>query len=73
MTTIIPSEVVPDRLQAVFIRGHLRCFSVGLKNSRMSGTQLLKLTSRITGRTYKRGQYKAALDDINKFLEENPV
>ena len=56
--------------QAAVIRGHLRLLIAGMKNSRMSGTQVLDAASSITGTKYKRGQYKAALDDIQRFIAE---
>ena len=59
-----------DRFQAALIRGHLRLHIAGMKHSKMTGTQLLAAASNITGKTYKRGQYKAALADIQAFIKE---
>jgi hypothetical protein len=41
--------------------------SVGLKNSKMSGKDILNAATRITGNTYKRGQYTLALKDLERF------
>ena len=60
-----------DSFQAVLIRGHLRMHIAGMKHSRMSGTKLLAAASTITGKPYKRGQYQAALNDIQAFIKEN--
>ena len=60
----------PRRLGAVLLRGHLKMLDVGMKNSRMSGTAILKKASELTGNKYKRGQYKAAIADLNNLIEE---
>lgn len=69
MVTIIPTEVGFDRLQAVFLRAHLRLLAVGMKNSSMSGTQILAKASALTGKTYKRGQYSLACKHIEEMLK----
>jgi hypothetical protein len=69
MVTIIPTEVGLDRLQAVFLKGHLKLLAAGMKNSTMSGTTILAKTSRITGKTYKRGQYEQARKDLEEMLK----
>ena len=57
-------------VQAIFLRGHLRLLAKGMKNSRLTGTQILSAATAVTGRSYKRGQYQAAIDDLNAKLEE---
>jgi len=42
----------------------------GMKNSRMSGTKILAKASELTGKNYKRGQYKIAIADLNNLIEE---
>jgi hypothetical protein len=37
----------------------------------MSGTTLLGKVSALTGRTYKRGQYQTAIDDLNTMETTN--
>lgn len=68
MTTIIPGTPTFDRFQAVLIRGHLRLLNAGMTNSRMSGTKILAAASRHTGKTYKRGQYAAAVADLTEMI-----
>jgi hypothetical protein len=68
MTTII--DTTGKRLQAVFLRGHLRLLAAGLKNSQLSGRDILAKASAVTGRTYKRGQYQTAIDDLNVIIKE---
>ena len=58
------------RLQAALLRGHLKMLDVGMKNSRMSGTKILAKASELTGKKYKRGQYKIAIADLNNLIEE---
>ncbi|QDP65322.1 MAG: hypothetical protein Unbinned200contig1000_62 [Prokaryotic dsDNA virus sp.] len=65
MVTLIQPD---NRLAAVFLKGHLKMLALGMKNSKLSGTQILKAASQITGKKYKRGQYKLALADIEEFL-----
>ena len=60
----------PRRFTAAMLRGHLKMLDAGMKNSRMSGTAILKKASELTGNKYKRGQYKAAIADLNNLIEE---
>lgn len=55
-------------MQLIFLRAHLRMLAAGMKNSRLSGTAILKLVSAHTGRDYKRGQYARALADVQELL-----
>ena len=64
--TLIENPARPEA-QAIFLKGHLKMLSLGMKNSRISGTQMLKLATNITGVKYKRGQYKEAIKDLNEF------
>jgi hypothetical protein len=59
----------PDRFAAVLLRGHVKMLAAGMRNSRMSGKALLAKVSELTGNTYKRGQYDAALADLNQLIE----
>lgn len=52
------------------LRGHLKMLDAGMKNSRMSGKAILDKASELTGNKYKRGQYKAAIADLNNLIEE---
>jgi hypothetical protein len=71
MTTYIDG---PDRASiALFLKAHLKMLSVGMTNSRFSGLDILKKASALTGKTYKRGQYDAALKDITALVSFDPV
>jgi hypothetical protein len=59
------------KVQALFLKQHLRLMAKGLKHSKMSGTALLAKVSALTGRTYKRGQYLQALNDLNTMETNN--
>ena len=67
MTTIQPAQYA--RFSSIILRGHLRLLAVGLKNSQLSGTAILAKATALTGRSYKRAQYKQAIDDLNALLE----
>ena len=68
MTTI--TDPGSDLVQAIFLKMHLGLLAKGMKNSRLTGTQILKAATAVTGRSYKRGQYQAAYDDLNAKLKE---
>jgi hypothetical protein len=68
--TLITNPADP-LVQAKFLRIHLKLMAKGLKHSRMSGTTLLGKVSALTGRTYKRGQYQTAIDDLNTMETTN--
>jgi hypothetical protein len=69
MTTITnPSDLT---FQAILLKGHLKLLSLGMKNSRMSGKDLLARASAITHVEYKRGQYDLAVADLVAFIKEN--
>jgi Tfp pilus assembly major pilin PilA len=70
MTTIYnPKESYV--FMALMLRGHLRLLDKGMKNSRMSGTKILKSAAQITGKPYKRGQYQQAIADLTAHIEEH--
>jgi hypothetical protein len=68
--TLITNPADP-LVQAKFLKIHLKLMAKGLKHSRMSGTTLLGKVSALTGRTYKRGQYQTAIDDLNTMETTN--
>ena len=57
------------KVQAIFLKGHLKLMSLGMKNSKMSGKQMLASATNITGQNYKRGQYIKALQDLEIFTK----
>jgi hypothetical protein len=68
MTTITnPSDLT---FQAILLKSHLKLFSLGMKNSRMSGKDVLSKASAITHVEYKRGQYDLAVADLVAFIKE---
>ena len=69
MTMIL--DPANPKVQALFLKQHLRLMAKGLKHSKMSGTALLGKVSALTGRTYKRGQYLQALNDLNTMETNN--
>lgn len=68
--TLITNPADP-MVQAKFLKIHLKLMAKGLKHSKMSGTTLLGKVSALTGRTYKRGQYQLAIDDLNTMDTNN--
>lgn len=58
------------RVQAVFLRAHLRCVAAGLQPSRgVRKGDLLAKAGNITGVAYKRGEYGRAIKDLTAFIE----
>ena len=55
-------------VQAAFLKAHLRMLSIGLKHSRMPAATILLKASALTGKPYKRGQYDAAIADLNAII-----
>jgi len=68
--TMIENPGRPE-IQAIFLMYHLKLLNLGMKHSRLSGKQMLKKASSITGATYKRGQYRQAISDL-KLWKDNP-
>jgi hypothetical protein len=67
MTTILnPAE---PRVQAVFLKGHCRLFAAGMKNSRMTATQLRAKCAANTKKTYKRTTpWKEIIGDLEEVI-----
>lgn len=68
MTTITDPD--SNRIQAVFLKGHLKLQSKGLKARGVSQKSLFEKTTAITGKKYKRGQFEEAIADLQKILDE---
>jgi hypothetical protein len=64
MTPTLPA------VQAIFLKGHLRLLAVGMRNSKLSGRALLDRASAITGKAYRRGQYDAAIADLQTVIDQ---
>lgn len=69
MTYTITDPASP-RVQAVFIRAHLRAVAAGMRpRAPMTRGGLLDLASSYTGKGYKLGQYQEAIADLTTFLD----
>lgn len=66
---MIITEPAAAPVQATFLRAHLRLMAVGMKNSRMTGRQMLDKATAITGKDYKRGQYGVAVNDLTAIID----
>jgi hypothetical protein len=51
------------------LRTHIRTGGAMRITRNASPTALLKMASEYSGKTYKRGQYQAALDDVEKWAK----
>ena len=69
VTTHPLAEARRDAQTAIFLKGHLKLMSVGMKNSQISGSQMLAKATAITGTKYKRGQYGKAVDDLQTLID----
>lgn len=57
-------------VQAVFIRAHARMRAVGMTARGTSATQLRNAASRVSGKTYKSGQWQQIIDDMTAIINE---
>ena len=64
------TDTASDRVQAVFLKAHCRVLSItGMKPPRgLTKRMILDKASRITGVSYKRGEFGKAADDLQKFV-----
>lgn len=68
MTTILnPGDA---RIQAVFVRGHCRLMAKGMSARGVRKGDVLKRAGAITGKTYKRGEFNLAAEDLTSKIEE---
>lgn len=64
------TDTLSNRVQAVFLKGHLRLLAVGLTPPRgIPKGAILKKASAITGKEYKRTAYLDAANDLQSFLD----
>ena len=59
------------RVQATFLRFHVKMMAKGMSHSKLSRTRALELASQITGKTYKRGQHAIAAADLDEWIAAN--
>ena len=69
-TLQLPELNDENAVQAIFLKGHLKMLATGMKNSRISGTQILRKAGAISGQTYKRGQYVIAADHLQQMINK---
>lgn len=60
-----------QRIQALFIRLHVKMMAKGMSHSKLTRTRALELASQITGKTYKRGQHAIAAADLDEWIAAN--
>ena len=60
------------RVQATFLRFHVKLMAKGMSHSKLTRTKALELASQITGKAYKRGQHAIAAADLDAWLAANP-
>lgn len=64
------TNTMSNRVQAIFLKGHLRLLAVGLQPPRgIRKGDVLKKASAITGKDYKRTAYMDAASDLQSFLD----
>jgi len=60
-----------DEVQAAFLKAHLKMVKIGMLPAKgMTKTKLLAKAGGITGVKYKRGQYDAAIADLQVIVDE---
>ena len=59
------------RLQATFLRFHVKLMAKGMSHSKLTRTKALELASQITGKAYKRGQHAIAAADLDEWIAAN--
>jgi len=63
------TDTTAPRVQAIFLRGHLRLLAVGLQPPRgVRKGDILKKAGAITGVTYARTGYMDAATDLTEYL-----
>lgn len=60
-----------NRVQATFLRFHVKMMAKGMSHSKLSRTRALQLAGLITGKTYKRGQHAIAAADLDEWIAAN--
>lgn len=71
MTYTITDPASPH-VQAMFTRAHLRMVALGGQpRAPLTRGGLLNKAANLTGKPYKRGEYKAAIADLTAFIEQS--
>lgn len=73
MSLIIIDEPADYRVQAIFLKGHLKLLKLGLRNSRLSQRAILAKTSAITCEKYSNSQagVELAIKHLEKIINRN--
>lgn len=66
MTVLDPTGAA---FRAVFIRAHLRMLAAGMKNSQISGEEILARATGLTKKKYRRREYQTAIRDLTEIIE----
>lgn len=71
MASYTITEPKSPRVQAVFLRAHLRCVAAGMHPPRgLRKGDLLAKAGTLTGKAYGRGAYGAAISDLTALINE---
>ena len=62
------TDTTSNRIQAVFLKGHLRLLAVGLQPRGIRKGDILKKASIITGKHYPRTGYLDAAKDLQDYI-----
>ena len=66
--TVIQNPADP-KVQAIFLKSHLKLMALGMKNSRISKTEMLAKASAITGKKYGRSKIDDAVADLQLIID----
>lgn len=70
MVTPDPLAAAREAAQtAIFLKGHLKLMSLGMKNTSFTTREIFIKAYAITGTAYKRGQYDRAVDDLQSLID----
>lgn len=70
MTYTIENPLKNPRFMAATCRAHLRLINAGMQPTRgVRKGDVLNTAANLTGKPYKRGEYKAAIADLTALLE----
>ena len=68
MTTIVENGHF-DHFAAAQLRGQIRILAAGMTIRGLTKTQALARASKITGTTYKRGEFTKAIDGLTTWID----
>jgi hypothetical protein len=68
MSATVISDPGHPRIQAVFLRAHVRMRKAGMKHSKITAEQLRHKVQAVTGDTYKSGDWDRMLQGLNAII-----